>query len=97
MLGDEPGGAPRGFEALGEAAVECPPAPPRDVAVDGLADQRVPEGADAGLGFDQDLPLEQLVQAVIPAGQLRHEIEGEAQAGDSRDLQGRRASRLASP
>jgi hypothetical protein len=63
-------------------------ASPCHIGVDGIAHQRVSKGSDPGLRFEQDLPLDQLVQATIPAGQIRHQIEVEAHAGDSRHLQG---------
>jgi hypothetical protein len=78
MLRDEAGRGAQGLEPLRESPVEHAALPPEDVAVDGLAGERVSEGADPRLDLHQESPVDQLLQAVLIAVQLHDEIEVEA-------------------
>ena len=80
------------LEALGELAVERAAAQPRHVAVEGLADERVPELGRTVLLLDDEPELDQLRDPVL-AGQLDHRLEPEPLAADGGDL-GRRPAGL---
>jgi hypothetical protein len=89
VLGQPRGRCAASLEQLCQLPVERAPPGPGDVAVERLADQRMPEPGRAGGDLDQQPLPERLAQGVLAAGERRHDVQVEARARRRGDLQGR--------
>ena len=69
-------------EPLGHLAVQRPPLQQRDLAVERVAHERVPERHLAGRPVDQDAAADRVLRPLVQAGDRDHGLGVEALAGD---------------
>ena len=84
VLGHDRGRHGGRLEPLRHQPVQGPPPQERDVAVEGVSHQRVPERHVAGRPLDQEAEPEQLVRPLVQARDRHHRLDVEALAGDGR-------------
>jgi hypothetical protein len=74
MLGDHRGGRPLGLQPLCDRPVQGRTPRPGDLAIEGVADQGVPERHASGLGLGHDAAAEQLVRPFPQLRDVRHQL-----------------------
>ena len=79
----------RGVQPLRHVAVQRAPAQQRQLAVERVAHERMPEGHLAGRPVDQDAAADRLLRPLLEAGDGEHRLGVEALAGDGGHGHGR--------